>query len=191
MTGAVQPEKPVSERLPEALRGFTDLDPDAWYIGPIEECVLQGYMSGYDESHFGPSDALTRGQAVCVMANFKRVDLTGYLEPFEDVDAEPYYYTALCWALDNGYVSTASGKFRPGDAVTRSDLLTFLWRMEGEPEPAGEPAGFPDWKDVPDWAKDAVAWAVEQGVISGAGGKLSPLSVCTRAEACAMITNLL
>lgn len=191
MTGAVQPEKPVADRLPEALRGFADLDPDAWYIGAVEECVKQGFMGGYDESHFGPSDVLTRGQAVCVMANFSRVDLTDYLEPFEDVDAEPYYYTALCWALDKGYVSTTSGKFRPGDAVTRSDFLTFLWRMEGEPEPKGEPAGFPDWKDVPEWAKKPVAWAVEQGVISGAGGKLSPNSACTRAEAATMITNLL
>lgn len=191
MTGAVQPEKPVSERLPEVLRGFTDLDPDAWYIGPIEECVREGYMGGYKGGkEFGPSDALTRGQAVCVMANFERVDLTDHLEPFEDVDAEPYYYTALCWALDNGYVSTASGKFRPGDAVTRSDLLTFLWRMEGEPEPKGEPAGFPDWKDVPEWAEKPVAWAVENGIVSGSKGKLSPISACTRAEACAMLANL-
>ena len=191
MNGAVQPEKPVGERLPEALRGFTDLDPDAWYIGVVEECVKQGYINGYSSGReFGPSDTLTRGQAVCVMANFKRVDLTDYLEPFEDVDAEPYYYTALCWALDNGYVSTESGKFRPGDAVTRSDLLTFLWRMEGEPEPKGEPSGFPDWGDVPEWAKRPVAWAVEKGIISGSKGKLSPLSACTRAEACAMLANL-
>lgn len=191
MTGVIiaEPEKPATP-LPDALKRFCDLDPDAWYIAPVEECVLQGYMGGYDESHFGPSDALTRGQAVCTIANAARADLTEYLEPFKDVAPSPYYYTAVCWAADNGVVSEQEN-FRPDDAASRAEFATMLHNWKGNPAPAGQPTGYPDWAEVPDWAKDAMAWAVEQGVISGSGGNLMPNTACSRAEAAGMVSNLL
>ena len=194
MTGAIstepaEPEKPATP-LPDALKRFCDLDPDAWYIKPVEECVLQGYMGGYDESHFGPLDALTRGQAVCTIANAARADLTDYLEPFKDVAPEPYYYTAVCWAVDNGVVAEQEN-FRPNDSATRCEFATMLHNWKVNPAPAGEPTGYPDWTEVPEWAKDAMAWAVEQGVIGGSDGKLLPNSACSRAEAAAMLANLL
>ena len=192
MTGAVQPEpEEPATPLPDVLKAYTDLDPDAWYIGAVEECMLEGYMHGYSSTAFGPSDALTRGQAVCVLANVARADLTDYLEPFADVDANPFYYVPLVWAVDKGYVDDEQDKFRPDDAATRAEMLSFLWRWKGEPEPAGEPAGYPDWAEVPEWAKKPVAWAVESAVIAGSGGKLLPNSPCSRAEAAGMISNLL
>lgn len=191
MTGAVQPEPEEPETpLPDVLRRFVDLDPDAWYIGAVEECVREGYINGYDREHFGPSDALTRAQGVVVIANASREDLTDYLEPFDDVAPGPYYYTALCWAVDKGVVSEQDN-FRPEDAATRAEFATMLHNWRGNPAPVGQPTGYPDWADVPDWAKDAMAWAVEQGVLSGSGGKLLPNSPCSRAEAAGMISNLL
>ena len=53
------------------------------------------------------------------------------------------------------------------------------------------PTGYPDWADVPEWAQGSMAWAVEKGVISGSDGKLLPNSPCSRAEAAAMLANLL
>lgn len=192
MTGAIsaEPEEPATP-LPDVLKAYTDLDPDAWYIPAVEECVREGYMHGYSATTFGPSDALTRGQAVCVLANVARADLTDYLEPFADVDANPFYYVPLVWAVDKGYVDDEQDKFRPDDAATRAEMLSFLWRWQGEPEPVGEPAGYPDWAEVPEWAKKPVAWAVESAVIAGSGGKLLPNSPCSRAEAAGMISNLL
>lgn len=192
MTGAVQPEpEEPATPLPDVLKEYTDLDPDAWYIPAIEECVREGYMHGYSATAFGPSDALTRGQCVCVLANVARADLTDYLESFSDVDATPFYYVPLVWAVEQGYVDDEQDKFRPDDAATRAEMLSFLWRWKGEPEPAGEPAGYPDWAEVPEWAKKPVAWAVESAVIAGSGGKLLPNSPCSRAEAAGMISNLL
>ena len=191
MTGAVQPEpEEPATPLPDALRGYVDLDPDAWYVGAVEECVLQGYMSGYDASHFGPYDPLTRAQAVCVVSNAERADLSSYLEPFKDVAPEPFYYTALCWAVDNGVVS-ALDTFRPDDAATRAEFACMLHNWVGSPAPAGEPTGYPDWGEVPTFAREAMAWAVERGVISGSSGRLLPNSPCSRAEAAGMLVNLL
>lgn len=191
MTGAVEPEPEQPKTpLPDVLKAYTDLDPDAWYIGAVEECVREGYMHGYSATAFGPSDALTRGQAMCVLANVARADLTDFLEPFSDVDANPYYYVPLVWAIEKGYVDDTQDKFRPDDAATRAEMLCFLWRWKGQPEPVGEPTGYTDWSDVPEWAKAPMAWAVEQGVVSGTSGKLRPNDACTRAEAAQVLYNL-
>lgn len=191
MTGAIsaEPEEPATP-LPDVLKAYTDLDPDAWYIPAVEECVREGYINGYDREHFGPSNPLTRAQGVVVIANASREDLTDYLEPFDDVAPGPYYYTALCWAVDKGVVSEQDN-FRPEDAATRAEFATMLHNWRGNPAPVGQPTGYPDWADVPDWAKDAMAWAVEQGVLSGSGGKLRPNAPCSRAEAAGMVSNLL
>lgn len=190
MTGAIQPEPEPVTPLPDVLKRFVDLDPDSWYIAPIEECVREGYINGYDHEHFGPSNPLTRAQGVVVIANASREDLTDYLEPFEDVAPGPYYYTALCWAVDKGIVSEQDN-FRPDDAATRAEFACMLHNWRGNPAPSGEPTGYQDWAEVPDWAKDAMAWAVEQGVIGGSDGRLLPNSACSRAEAAAMLANLL
>lgn len=190
MTGAVSPEPEAPETpLPEVLRGYADLDPDAWYVEAIETCVREGYMSGYGDGRFGPSDNLTRAQAVMVVANASREDLTDYLEPFKDVSPGPYYYTALCWAVDRGVVSYQE-TFRPEDACTRAEIAVMLHNWLGGPAASRSPTGFSDWQDVPDWAVAAMAWAVEAGVVSGSDGRLRPLDACTRAEAAAMLARV-
>ena len=188
MTGAAQPEpEPEPETpLPDVLRGFTDLDPDAWYVRSVEECVREGFMGGYDREHFGPDDALTRAQAVCVVANASRADLTDYLEPFEDVAPTPYYYTALIWAVDKGVVSDGASEFRPDDACTRAEFAAMLFNWMGKPDATTDA----DLSDVPEWARGAVAWAVSQGIM-GNGGAIRATDACTRAEAAAMLRNLL
>lgn len=192
MTEAGQPEQEEPETpLPEVLRRFVDLDPDAWYVGAVEECVREGYLNGYDQSHFGPGNPLTRGEAVCAVSNAARADLSSYLEPFADVAPSPFYYTALCWAVDHGVVASQSS-FRPTDASTRAEFACMLHNWQGNPAPSSAADDYPDWEEVPDFARDAVAWAVERGVINGgAGGRLSPNAACSRAEAAAMLANLL
>ena len=190
MTGAIQPEpepepEPVTP-LPDVLKRFTDLDPDAWYVSAVEECVREGWMGGYDREHFGPDDALTRAQAVCVIANAARADLADYLEPFEDVNPQPFYYAAVCWAVDGGVVSDAPSMFRPDDACTRAEFAAMLFNWMGKPEAETDA----DLSGVPEWSRGAVAWAVSQGVM-GNGGEIRAEDACTRAECAAMLKNLL
>ena len=176
-----EPE-PEPTPLPDALKRFTDLDPDAWYIGAVEEAVKSGWMHGTSDATFAPNDSLTRGQAVCVVANASGDDLSKYVEPFQDVTPTPYYYTALCWAVDHGVVSEQE-TFRPDDACTRAELVAMLWNWKGQPAATTDA----DLSGVPEWARGAVAWAYESGVI----GQLRPNDPCTRAEAAAMLHNLL
>ncbi len=172
--------------LPDALKSYTDLDSEAWYVNAIEFVVKNHWMSGYSSTTFGPNDALTRAQAVCVIANVAGMEPD---EPFEDVKASPYYYKAVEWAEENGIVNGNDGKFHPEDPCSRQDFACMLHNYFDNPAPKGQPTDYTDWNDVADYAKNAVAWCVEQGIISGSNGKLNPTGNCTRAECASMLYN--
>lgn len=181
-----EPEpKPVTP-LPDALKNYTDLDPDSWYIAPLDAAVQRGYIHGYSETVMAPNNALTRGQATCIIANAAGVTFEA---PYDDVDASPYYYDSVVWAKEQGIVSD-SDNFRPNDNCTREEFMSMLCNWKGEPS-SKEHTEFSDWSNVADFAKGNVAWAIENGIISGVGGKINPSAKCTRAEGCAMLVNLL
>lgn len=184
----VNPEpapKPVTP-LPDALKGYTDLDPDAWYISALDTAVQRGYIHGYSATVMAPTDALTRGQATCIIANAAGVTFEA---PYDDVDASPYYYDSVVWAKEQGIVADADN-FRPNDNCTREEFICMLCNWKGETS-SKEHTEFSDWGSVSDFAKGAVAWAIESGVINGTNSQLSPKAACSRAEACAMLVNLL
>ena len=180
-----EPEKPVTP-LPDALKGYTDLDPDAWYIAPLEVGVTKGYIHGYSASIMAPSNAITRGQAVCVIANAAGVT---FEHPYEDVKADPYYYDAVLWAKDEGIISDGEN-FRPMDHCTREEFICMLCNWKGTPSDTVS-TDISDWDSVSDWAKGPVAWAIEAGVVHGNNGAVRPKDTCSRAEAVAMMVNLL
>lgn len=182
-----EPEPEPKPPLPAALSGYVDIDGEAWYVGAVEKAVTMGYMTGYDASHFGPGDPVTRAQAVCAIARAAGAPTEA---PFSDVVASPYYYEAVEWAKAEGVVSGSNGQFRPEDHATRAEMACFLCNWQ-RGEAAGEPVGYSDWQEVPSFAREAMAWAVEAGVVSGSGGKLLPNAACSRAECAAMLANLL
>ena len=104
--------------------------------------------------------------------------------PFGDVSTDAYYYQAVQWAQEKGITDgISSNLFGPKQPCTRSQIVTFLWRAAGSPEPKNTAAGMTDVVPGSYYAK-AVAWAVENGITSGtAEGTFSPDATCTRAQA--------
>ena len=104
--------------------------------------------------------------------------------PFDDVSADAYYNKAVQWAQEKGITDgISSDLFGPKQPCTRSQIVTFLWRAAGSPEPKGTAAGMTDVVPGSYYAK-AVAWAVENGITTGtAEGTFSPDATCTRAQA--------
>ena len=104
--------------------------------------------------------------------------------PFGDVSTDAYYYKAVQWAQEKGITDgISSNLFGPKQPCTRSQIVTFLWRAAGSPEPKGTAAGMTDVVPGSYYAK-AVAWAVENGITTGtAEGTFSPNATCTRAQA--------
>ena len=101
---------------------------------------------------------------------------------FSDVAASAYYYEAVRWAQEKGITGgIGNGLFGPDNSCTRAQIVTFLWRAAGSPEPKNT-GSFSDVSAGSYYAK-AVAWAVENGITTGTGsGKFSPNAACTRAQ---------
>ena len=106
---------------------------------------------------------------------------------FADVSAEEYYYEAVKWASENGVTGgIGENLFGAKLPCTRAQIVTFLWRAAGSPEPKGM-SGFVDVSADAYYAK-AVAWAVEQGIVSGTSATtFNPDAVCTRAQSVAFL----
>ena len=103
------------------------------------------------------------------------------LNPFVDVKESDYYYDCVLWAVEKGVTSgTSPTTFSPGKSCTRAQIVTFLWRAMGEPEPALDVNPFADVKEG-DYYYKAVLWAVEKGITSGISPSLfAPDNPCTR-----------
>ena len=102
--------------------------------------------------------------------------------PFADVSTDAYYYEAVKWAAEQGITGgVGGGLFAPDQSCTRAQIVTFLWRAAGSPEPKS----MSSFSDVPEdsyYAK-AVAWAVENGITVGTSATtFSPDATCTRAQ---------
>lgn len=109
------------------------------------------------------------------------------ISPFSDVSTSAYYYEAVKWAQEKGITGgIGNGLFGPNQPCTRAQIVTFLWRATGSPEPKAM-SSFADVSTDAYYAK-AVAWAVENGITTGTGdGKFSPDATCTREQAVAFL----
>lgn len=103
---------------------------------------------------------------------------------FSDVFSDDYYKEAVEWAVELGITNgTGNGKFSPNAACTRAQIVTFLWRAAGSPEPTSGLSMFSDVEEN-EYYGEAVRWAIEQGITNGTGnGKFSPEAACTRGQA--------
>ena len=120
---------------------------------------------------------------VTVTPTFSRIEETKpETSPFDDVTANDYFYDAVNWAANKGITGgVSSSLFAPEDGCTRAQIVTFLWRAAGSPEPKA----LSSFADVPAdayYAK-AVAWAVENGITVGTtAATFSPDDICIRAH---------
>ena len=105
------------------------------------------------------------------------------ISPFRDVPTDAYYYEAVKWAQKKGITGgIGNDLFGPYQPCTRAQIVTFLWRAAGSPEPKGTAAGMTDVA-AGSYYEKAVAWAIENGITTGtADGLFAPDATCTRAQ---------
>ena len=151
--------------------------------------VRQGYMDGMGGGLFGVNGTMTRGQMVTILYRIAgKPSVEGLENPFRDVAEGRYYTDAVIWAAANGIVEgMEEGVFAPEGAVTRQQVAVILYRHSGA-EAGNEDllSSYPDGKQVAPYARQAMNWAVSQGLIRGVenGGvtTLSPAATATRAQ---------
>ncbi|MBR6916509.1 MAG: S-layer homology domain-containing protein [Clostridia bacterium] len=163
---------------------FKDVVPGAYYADAVAWAVANGITTGTSATKFSPDEGCTRGQVVTFLWRAAgSPEPTGAKNPFRDVKSGEYYYKAVLWAVEKGITTgTSATKFSPNDTCTRGQIVTFLWRAEGEPNPAKNTNPFKDVKSG-DYFYTAVLWAVGKGVTTGTDAKhFSPSDTCTRAQ---------
>ena len=140
--------------------------------------------AGTSKTKFSPSNTCTREQVVTFLWRAKGCqEPTNTENPFKDVPADAYYTKAVLWAVENGITNGKSKtRFGVGDPCTREQVVTFLWRAEGEPEHETVDNPFTDVSETA-YSYDAILWAVEKGITNGTSKtKFSPAKTCTRGE---------
>ena len=120
-------------------------------------------------------------QPVTVKVTFRENTVA---DVFTDVPVNAYYADAVAWAVEKGITNgTSATTFSPEASCTRAQIVTFLWRAAGSPEPASSTNPFTD-VDVNSYYGKAVLWAVEKGITNGTSATtFSPDDTCTRAQA--------
>ena len=175
---------------------FPDVASGDWYYNAVKFNAEKGYVTGYSNGTFGPSNNIQRQDFVLILARIASADLSAYEGQnggFSDVQAGAYYASAVAWAKDKGIVTGYSAdNFGVGTYITREQISLILCRYLG-----GEASGdvdtilnaYSDGGNTSPWAKTGVAWAVENGII-GNSDYLNPNGNAGRAEVAQIIYNM-
>lgn len=168
------------ERARSGSRVTVTVTPDSGYkLGELVVTDKDGKKLELTDKGNGQYTFTMPSGKVEVAAEFvKEVEVS----PFADVATDAYYYDAVKWAVEKGVTNGVSETlFGPDQACTRAQIVTFLWRAAGSPEPKSG-SNFADVAADAYYAK-AVAWAVENGITKGTSETtFHPDETCTRAQ---------
>ena len=167
---------------------FKDVKEGDAFYDEILWAADKGIIKGDGTGNYNPNDGITRAQIVMILWNAAGNKEASKPSGFADVKDGAWYAKAVAWAVENGITNGTDLGFEPDRVCTRAEIVTFLHRANNKPAPAAA-ASFTDLTQ--DWYKDAVAWAVENGITKGVGGnRFAPNDTCTRGQAAAFIYRL-
>lgn len=175
---------------------FSDVLETDWFADAVTYCVQRGIFFGVDGgSRFEPNTPLTRAQAAAILYRLDGSEEVSGSLTFADTDPEAWYGDALLWAVEEQVMTGYSAEtFGPNDPLTREQmmciLLNYLDYREVETAEAVSLTEYPDADRVSDWAVEAVARAVGQGLLSGMNGLLAPQESVTRAQGAAFLQRM-
>lgn len=182
------------ETMFKVILPFSDLDWHHWGYDDIALAYERGLIVGYDSGLFGADDVTTRAMAVTVIWRFAGCPQSSSDMPFSDVAEDQWYTEAIRWAAETGIAAgyEGTGLFGPEDALTREQVVALLMRYAEtenmDTTDRADLSSFPDGDAASDWAKDAIEWAVAEGLLFGYSdtGILDPQGGGTRAALAAL-----
>ena len=154
-------------------------------------------MNGVSKTTFAPGQKTTRAMIVTILWRLEGSPAAKEASGFHDVPASMYYADAVAWAAENDIVNgCGGGRFAPDDAITREQLAAILYRYSrycGQSTAVtASLEGFSDADSVSGYAREALAWAYETGIVRGtSGSRINPAGFATRAETAAMLHRYL
>lgn len=158
---------------------FVDVSANAWYYESVKAAYEAGLMNGVTDTEFAPNATLTRAMIWTILARASGVETEG---------GATWYAKAQEWVVANG---VSDGEDPMGN-VTREQLVTMLWRLNGSEVMTGYIGNYIDTGDISEWANNAMLWAVQNGIIEGDENMaLAPKADTTRAQAATFFVRYL
>lgn len=177
---------------------FSDITGNEWYAPAVAYCADNGYMSGTGNNKFDPNGKVSRAQMAQILYNFAgRPDMTNAENPFTDVKRDAWYGSAVLFAKTTGIVNgTSSTTYSPNNYITREQVAVMLmgyYKASTGNTPSVNNSVLNSYTDknmISSWAQDAIAWAIQNKIMSGVGNnKIDPKGTCTRAQLAQFIMN--
>lgn len=172
---------------------FTDITPDFWAHDAIDYVVSNNMFNGTTGTTFSPGVVMSRGMLVTVLYRLEgSPDVSGIENPFSDL-ADNAYHDAILWASANHIANGwQDGTFGANGTLTREQLAVFLHRYANykgyDTNNYSDIGGFSDAKDVGEFARESMCWAVGEGIINGTTATtLSPKTGANRAQVATMM----
>ena len=175
---------------------FTDVSEGDWFYDPVCYVYSQGLMTGTSATTFEPNTSLSRAMLVAVLHRLEG-NPQASAGDFTDVADGDWYAQAVNWAASVGVVNGFDdGTFQPNAAITREQMAAILRNYAAykglDVTAAGDLANYSDANSVSDWAKESVAWAVDQGLLSGMTvDTLQPQGLSARAQVASVLQRYL
>lgn len=182
----------------KAKVSYTDVSDKAWYKEAVEYASDENLLVGVNDKEFSPNTNVTRAMVAAVMWRQCGSPKNDGVSDFADVDRNSWYSQAVTWGAKQGLVAGyGADNFGPNDYVTREQLVSFIQRfsakngMDTSVKDATIVDKYADAAQVGSWSKDAMAWALENKVISGvADKKLAPRANASRAQYAAILMRI-
>ncbi len=182
------------------LRGIGEIFPDVaghWASTSVDYCYKNGLFTGVAQNSFEPETVMNRAMFVTVLSRMSGAKISGFTNSFTDVPDDSWYTQPCAWGAENGIAGgIGDGIFNPVGSVTREQMAVFLYRyaiLYGLTDGSSSAAtlfSFSDKDKVSSWAENAVAWAVENNLITGRSEtSLCPGDSAKRCEVATIITR--
>lgn len=184
-----------------AATPFYDVSITDWYYDPVSYVYENELFSGMDERHFGPGEAMNRAMLMTVlyrMAGSPSGELEAADVSFDDVPASAWYSPYVKWGAARGITAgTSPATFSPEQQVTRQQVVVLLYSFASNYlgktlDNRADLSGYQDLAQASDWARDALSWAVAEGIVSSSSADaltLSPQKNANRAEVATMLRS--
>ena len=184
-------ENAVTPTLP-----FTDVKSGDWFYEAVQYVYDKGMMTGVSADRFAPASTTTRGMIVTILYRLENEPAVSGGSAFTDVESGAWYADAVAWAAANDIVNgTSATTFAPNSPITREQMAAILYRYAAykgyDVSQKADLSGYTDAASISGYAKDALAWANAQKLITGVTDTtLNPQGSATRAQVATILMRL-
>lgn len=191
-----EPAEITTSEAVEAVISFGDIGGNEWFAKSVSFVAKRGIMTGTGGGKFAPYALANRAQIAQLLYNMDGAKQVGSLASFRDVRSGDWYAKSVSWLIESAIAQGMGESFGALENVSREQLAVMLYnyaKLKGyDVSLSGSIDSFEDSVSVSPWAKDAVSWAAESGIITGTSygygsSVLDPQGSATRAQIAVMI----